>query len=48
MVLAEFAKQIGATFYQGASLMVRSGWIDAFEDLTQAINNTPKGDCSLA
>ncbi|MBS0586269.1 MAG: AAA family ATPase [Verrucomicrobia bacterium] len=40
--LTEFAKQIGATFYQGASLVARSGWIDAFEDLTQAINNTPK------
>ena len=40
--LAEFAKQIGSTFYQGPSLIPRSGWIDAFEDLTTAINKIPK------
>jgi len=40
--LAEFAKQIGTTFYQGPSLIPRSGWIDAFEDLTTAINKIPK------
>ncbi len=40
--LREFAKQIGATFYQGPSLIPRSNWIDAFEDLTQAINKMPK------
>lgn len=40
--LAEFAKQIGSTFYQGASLVSRSGWIDAFEDLTIAIDKMPK------
>jgi AAA+ ATPase superfamily predicted ATPase len=40
--LAEFAKQIGAAFYQGPSLIPRSGWIAAFEDLTQAINKIPK------
>ncbi len=40
--LAEFAKQIGATFYKGPSLIPRSGWIDAFEDLTTAINTIPK------
>src|SRR5437879_4272481 len=40
--LAEFAKQIGTTFYQGPSLIPRSGWIDAFEDLTTAINKTSK------
>ncbi len=41
--LGEFAKQIGATFYQGPSLIPQSAWIDAFEDLTQAINKIPKG-----
>lgn len=40
--LSEFAKQIGAAFYQGAPLSPRSRWIDAFEDLTQAINKIPK------
>lgn len=40
--LGEFAKQIGAAFYQGASIMPRSGWIDSFEDLTQAVNKIPK------
>ncbi len=40
--LGEFAKQIGAAFYQGPSLIPRSSWIDAFEDLTQAINKIPK------
>ncbi len=41
--LGEFAKQIGVTFYQGAALVHRSGWIDTFEDLTGAINKIPKG-----
>jgi len=40
--LAEFAKQIGTTFYQGPSLIPRSNWIGAFEDLTIAINKIPK------
>lgn len=40
--LAEFAKQIGYTFYQGASLIPRLSWMDAFEDLTAAINKLPK------
>ena len=40
--LAEFAKQIGAAFYQGPSLIPRANWIDAFEDLTTAINRMPK------
>lgn len=40
--LAEFAKQIGSTFYNGPSLIPRTNWIDAFEDLTQAINKIPK------
>lgn len=36
--LEEFAKQIGITFYQGASISLRTRWRDAFEDLTQAIS----------
>lgn len=40
--LGEFAKQIGATFYQGPSLIPRSSWMDAFEDLTQAMSRAPK------
>lgn len=40
--LREFTKQIGATFYQGATLMPRVRWMDAFEDLTLAINKIPK------
>ena len=38
----EFAKQIGATFYRGPSLIPRARWMDAFEDLTQAIAKIPK------
>src|SRR5579872_973143 len=40
--LDEFAKQIGSTFYRGPSLIPRERWIDAFEDLTQAIIKIPK------
>jgi len=40
--LEEFAKQIGTTFYQGASITPRTRWRDAFEDLTQAISKIPK------
>lgn len=40
--LKEFAKQIGVTFYQGASITPRSGWMDAFDDITQAISKIPK------
>lgn len=41
--LALFAKQIGATFYSGADLKPREGWIEAFEDLTKAISGVPSG-----
>ncbi len=34
--LTEFAKHIGSTFYQGPSLIPRSGWIDAFEQNMRA------------
>jgi len=40
--LAEFAKQVGMTFYKSPSLVPRSNWIDAFEDLTTAISKVPK------
>lgn len=40
--LTEFAKQIGVTFYQSAPLVPRARWLDAFEDLTEAINKIPK------
>jgi len=40
--LEEFAKQIGETFYSGASISLRKRWRDAFEDLTQAILKLPK------
>ncbi len=40
--LEEFAKQIGATFYQDASITPRKRWRDAFEDLTQAISKIPR------
>lgn len=35
--LAEFAKQIGMTFYGGASITARKNWKDAFEDFHKAI-----------
>ncbi len=37
-----FVKQIGITFYNGASLAPRKRWMDAFEDLTKAIQTLPK------
>lgn len=40
--LKEFAKQIGDTFYQGASIIPRDNWREAFEDLSQAISKIPK------
>ncbi len=38
----EFSKQIGATFYNNASITQRERWRDAFEDLTKAIETVPK------
>lgn len=40
--LEEFSKQLGETFYQGASIKTRTRWRDAFEDLTQAISKVSK------
>jgi hypothetical protein len=41
--LEEFAKQISATFYPGVQTVIRKRWKDAFEDLTKAIKELPKG-----
>lgn len=38
----EFAKQIGATFYNSPSIIPRERWRDTFEDLTKAIETVPK------
>lgn len=40
--LAEFAKQTATAFYKSPSLIPRKNWMDAFEDLTQAIDKMPK------
>lgn len=40
--LEEFSKQLASTFYQGAPLIPRTHWKDAFEDLTNAINKLPQ------
>lgn len=40
--LKEFAKQIGKSFYQSPSIVPQKNWFDAFEDLTNAINEVPK------
>lgn len=40
--LARFAKEIGDTFYHGASIKTPSTWIEAFEELTRAMEQVPK------
>lgn len=40
--LEEFYKQIGLTFYNGASLTKRTRWMDALEDLTKACAQVPQ------
>jgi len=40
--LARFSKELGKTFYQGAELKPTNNWIDAFYELTKAINLIPK------
>ncbi len=40
--LQEFSKQIGSTFYSGAPIQPRARWLEAFEDLTRAIEMVPK------
>lgn len=41
--LDEFSKQIGKTFYNGASIAIREKWLDVFEDLNKALEQIPKG-----
>jgi len=40
--LKEFAKQVGKTFYKTPSLIPKTSWDDAFEELTETIKNVPK------
>lgn len=40
--LEEFANQIAKTFYGSPSMIPKKRWLDAFEDLTQAIEKVPK------
>lgn len=39
--LHEFAKQIGKTFYNGADIAPAASWMNAFKELTKAVNNAP-------
>lgn len=38
--LAEFSRQIGDTFYNGASIASQHTWLDAFKELSKAIENS--------
>lgn len=40
--LARFSKEIGETFYQGASIKIPENWMEAFEELKRAIEQVPK------
>lgn len=40
--LSRFSKEIGETFYHGASIKVPKNWMDALEELDNAIKQTPK------
>ncbi len=40
--LEEFAKQVGITFYNSPSIIPQKRWMNAFEDLTKAIDQIPK------
>lgn len=42
LIIKEFAKQVGRTFYNTPSLVPQTSWDDAFDELTEAINNVPK------
>ncbi len=39
--LARFAKEIGETFYNGATLKPSNNWMEAFDELTKAIAQIP-------
>jgi len=36
--LARFSKELGATFYNGATLKVSADWMEAFDELTKAVS----------
>ena len=40
--LSRFSKEIGEAFYHGASIKIPENWMDAFEELTHAIEQVPK------
>ena len=40
--LLRFTKELGNTFYEGASLQPASNWMEAFEQLTQSVAKIPK------
>ncbi len=40
--LEQFVKHIGSTFYRGAALAPCQRWLDAFEELTKAMQQIPK------
>lgn len=40
--IKEFYKQLGITFYRGVEIKPKEKWLDAFEDLTKAVNEMPK------
>ena len=40
--LEQFSKQIGMTFFGGASIKTKSSWMDAFEELTKALQQAPE------
>lgn len=40
--IRSFTRVIGNSFYSGAELKLKNKWIDVFDQLTEAINKTPK------
>lgn len=40
--LEVFAKEVGAGFYKGAPITIRQRWMDAFQDLADAIAKVPR------
>jgi len=40
--LSRFSKEIGETFYRNASIKIPESWMDAFEELTHAIEQTSR------
>jgi AAA+ ATPase superfamily predicted ATPase len=40
--LVRFVKEVGETFYGGASIKIPTNWMDAFDELTRAVDQLPK------